>query len=107
MKMFIAMSWDREKELTDDGRRTLAIQLFPPFSQDHHDEDLDDFVKLKTSYRQYVGNMLAICRQYRQSNCSHLFHMIIMMRIWMMAKVGDYSEHRFIHFADFCLLSVV
>ena len=48
MKMFIAMSWDREKELTDDGQRTLAIQLFPPFSQDHHDEDLDDFVKLKT-----------------------------------------------------------
>ena len=42
MKMFIAMSWDREKELTDDGRRTLAIQLFPPFSQDHHDEDIDD-----------------------------------------------------------------
>ena len=55
MKMFIAMSWDREKELTDDGRRTLAIQLFPPFS--HHDEDLDDFVKLKNSYRQYVGNI--------------------------------------------------
>ena len=53
MKMFIAMSWDREKELTDDGRRTLAIQLFPPFS--HHDEDLDDFVKLKNTYRQYVG----------------------------------------------------
>ena len=55
MKMFIAMSWDREKELTDDGRRTLAIQLFPPFS--HHDEDLDDFVKLKTSFRQYVGKI--------------------------------------------------
>ena len=73
MKMFIAMSWDREKELTDDGRRTLAIQLFPPFS--HHDEDLDDFVKLKTSYR-----------QYRQTNCSHLFHMIIMVRILMILK---------------------
>ena len=57
MKMFIPMSWDREKELTDDGRRTLAIQLLPPFSQDHHDEDLDDFVKLRTSCRQYVGNM--------------------------------------------------
>ena len=42
MKMFIAMSWDQEKELTDDGQRTLAIQLLPPFSHDHHDEDLDD-----------------------------------------------------------------